>query len=38
MGLNISGYVLFFGGRTDRHKACILVKNINAWNATRILL
>ena len=38
MGLNISGYTLFFGGRTDRHRACILVKNVNTWDATRILL
>ena len=38
MGLNISGCTLFWRGRTDRPRACILVRNINTWDTTRILL
>jgi hypothetical protein len=37
MGLNIPGYTLFHGGRTDRPTACILVRKMNT-DATRILL
>ena len=29
MGLNIPGYTLFHGGRTDRPTACILVRKMN---------